>query len=125
VRLHTLTPEGHPDAARHFFLPAGLVVSMRVGPAAAEAPADLFGFSGACSVKIEDGFACDACVNDSCGPSGEKFKILWSGGDTVKLVNDETGMLAENTQGGRDYLAAGGEHAEFALRRGSAKDCAW
>ena len=84
-----------------------------------------FGFSGACYVKIEGGFRCDACVNDSCESSGEKFKVLWSGGDSVRLVNDETGMLAENAEGGRDYLAAGGEHGEFVLRRGSAEDCAW
>jgi hypothetical protein len=84
-----------------------------------------FGFSGACYVKIEGGYACDACVNDSCESNGEKFRILWSGGDTVKLVNDETGMLAKNAEGGRDYLAAGGEHAAFVLRRGAADNCAW
>src|SRR5438105_3320848 len=33
-----------------------------------------FGFSGACYVKIEGGFSCDACVNDSCESRGEKFK---------------------------------------------------
>ena len=80
-----------------------------------------FGFSGACYVKVEGGFLCDACVNDSCESRGEKFKILWSGGDTVRLVNDSTGMLAENAQGGRDYLAAGGEHGEFVLRRAGAR----
>jgi hypothetical protein len=84
-----------------------------------------FGFSGACYVKIEGGYACDACVNDSCESNGEKFKILWSGGNTVRLVNDQTGMLAENAEGGRDYLAAGGELAEFVLRRGTDKNCAW
>jgi hypothetical protein len=84
-----------------------------------------FGFSGACYIKIEGGFSCEGCVNDSCESNGEKFKILWSGGDTVRLVNEETGMLAENAEGGRDYLAAGGEHAEFVLRAGSPEDCAW
>lgn len=84
-----------------------------------------FGFSGACYVKIEGGFLCEACANDSCETSGEKFIILWSGGDTVKLVNDLTGMLAENAEGGRDYLAAGGEHGEFVLRRRSTDDCVW
>ena len=84
-----------------------------------------FGFSGACYVKIEGGFLCDACVNDSCESSGEHFIVLWPGGDTVRLVNDLTGMLAENPEGGRDYLAAGGEHGEFVLRRASAEDCAW
>lgn len=84
-----------------------------------------FGFSGACYQKIEGGFLCEACANDSCEATGEKFKILWSGGDTVRLVNDLTGMLAKNAQGGRDYLAAGGEHGEFLLRRASTDDCAW
>jgi hypothetical protein len=84
-----------------------------------------FGFSGACYTEIEGGFLCDACINDSCETSREHFVVLWSGGDTVKLVNDLTGMLAENAEGGRDYLAAGGEHGEFLLRRGSAEDCAW
>lgn len=84
-----------------------------------------FGFSGACYTKIEGGFQCDACVNDSCEASGEKFKILWSGGDSLKLVNDQTGMLAENAEGGRDYLQAGGEHAEFLLHRGTLENCAW
>lgn len=84
-----------------------------------------FGFSGACYVKIAGGFLCEACANDSCETSGEQFKILWSGGDRVKVVNDLTGMLAKNPEGGRDYLAAGGEHREFNLRRGSADDCAW
>jgi hypothetical protein len=84
-----------------------------------------FGFSGACYVKIDGGYSCDACVGDSCQSRGEKVKILWSGGDTVRLVNDSTGMLAENQQGGRDYLAAGGEHGEFLLRRSAPEDCRW
>jgi hypothetical protein len=84
-----------------------------------------FGFSGACYVKIEGGFLCDACVNDSCETSGEHFVVLWSGGDSVKLVNDLTGMLAKNAEGGRDYLPAGGEHGEFALRRAAPEACAW
>ena len=83
-----------------------------------------FGFGGACSAKIDGGFQCDACVNNGCGSNDEKFKILWSGGDTIKLVNDETGMLAKNAQGGRDYLKAGGEPREFVLRRASLQACA-
>ena len=43
-----------------------------------------FGFSGACYVKIDGGYSCDACVNDSCESSGERFKILWSGADSVR-----------------------------------------
>jgi len=84
-----------------------------------------FGFSGACYVKIDGGFQCEGCVTDNCETGGEKFKILWSGGDTVRLVNDSTGMLAKNVEGGRDYLAADGEHREFLLRRGSTDDCEW
>src|SRR5262249_13020559 len=59
-----------------------------------------FGFGGACSTKIEGGFQCSACVNNSCGSNDERFKILWSGGDAVRVVNDDTGMLAKNAQGG-------------------------
>ena len=95
----------------------GVVYTLRFGTK--------FGFSGACYVKIEGGYSCDACVNDSCESRGEKFQILWAGGDTVRLVNDSTGMLAENQQGGRDYLAAGGEHGEFVLRRAAPADCRW
>src|SRR5262249_8147635 len=83
-----------------------------------------FGFGGACSVKIEGGFQCDACVNETCGSNDERFKVLWSGGDTIRLVNDETGMLAKNAQGGRDYLSARGDAREFVLRRGALSACA-
>ncbi len=96
---------------------ASVIYSLRYGTR--------FGFSGACYVKIEGGYLCEACANDYCEASGERFKVLWSGGDMVKLVNDQTGMLAKNGEGGRDYLAAGGEHGEFVLRRGSSEDCAW
>ncbi len=82
-----------------------------------------FGFSGACYVKIEGGYLCEACVNDNCKTSGGQFEIRWSGGDTLKLVNDLTGMLAKNASGGRDYLAAGGEDGEFVLRRASPEAC--
>jgi hypothetical protein len=84
-----------------------------------------FGFSGACYVRIEGGWQCQGCANDSCEANGEEFKIYWPGGDTVTLVNDTTGMLAGNAEGGRDYLASDGEHRAFLMRRAAAQDCAW
>jgi len=84
-----------------------------------------FGFSGACFVKIEGGYECEGCTNDGCDTGGERFKILWPGGDTVTLLNDSTGVLAGNAQGGRDYLAADGANRAFLLRRASADECVW
>lgn len=83
-----------------------------------------FGFSGGCLVKVDGGFLCDACTND-CATSSEHFEILWSGGDRVRLVNDLTGVLGTNPQGGRDYLMARGSEEEFELRRSSAHACEW
>jgi hypothetical protein len=83
-----------------------------------------FGFGGACSKAISGGFECDACVNNGCDQDGERFKILWSGGDTIRLVNDETGLLAKNAAGGRDYLMSGGEPREFVLSRAALTACA-
>jgi hypothetical protein len=82
-----------------------------------------FGFSGACYTKIKGGFLCEACVNQNCETSGGQFEVLWSGGDTVKIVNDLTGLLAKNAAGGRDYLAAGGDNGEFVLRRAAPDSC--
>lgn len=84
-----------------------------------------FGFSGPCYVKIEGGFLCEACVNDNCETSGGQFEVRWSGGDSVKLVNNTTGMLSKNAEGGRDYLPAGGENGEFVPRRAAPEDCTW
>ncbi len=84
-----------------------------------------FGFSGACAVDIEGGFQCEACGNDRCSGDGESFKILWSGGDTIQLVNDATGILAENAAGGRDRLPPDGANKAFELKRGAPGDCAW
>src|SRR5687767_15915506 len=96
---------------------ASVVYTLRYGPK--------FGFSGDCYRPAEGGFLCEACGNDSCEGNGESFKILWSGGDEVQLVNDTTGLFAENAEGGRDRLAPGGEHRLFALKRVSAEECAW
>ena len=96
---------------------AGVIYKLRFGPR--------FSFSGDCYTAIEGGFLCEACGNDSCQGNGESFKILWSGGDEVQLVNDTTGLFAENPEGGRDRLAPGGEHRLFALKRAPAEDCAW
>jgi hypothetical protein len=96
---------------------AGVIYKLRFGPR--------FSFSGDCYRPAEGGFLCEACGNDSCEGSGESFKILWSGGDEVQLVNDTTGLFAENAEGGRDRLAPGGEHRLFALKRAPAEECAW
>jgi hypothetical protein len=97
---------------------AGLSYKLRYGPK--------FGVSGDCYRDIEGGFLCDACGStDSCQGNGETFKILWAGGDTIRLVNDATGIVAENADGGRDRLEPGGEHGEFLLQRGTPDECAW
>jgi hypothetical protein len=97
---------------------AGVMYKLRFGPT--------FSFSGDCYTAIEGGFLCQACgTTDSCQGSGESFKILWSGGDEVQLVNDTSGLFAENAEGGRDRLAPGGEHRLFALKRAPAEECAW
>ena len=84
-----------------------------------------FGFSGDCHVVIEGGYFCQSCGNDVCEGTGETFKILWSGGETVQLVNDTTGVLAKNAEGGRDYLRSGGEHGVFLLNRAAPDACNW
>jgi hypothetical protein len=97
---------------------ASVVYTLRYGPK--------FGFSGDCYRPAEGGYLCQACgTTDSCQGNGESFKILWSGNDEVQLVNDTTGLFAENADGGRDRLAAGGEHRLFVLKRAPAEECAW
>ena len=84
-----------------------------------------FGFSGECRTPIEGGFLCEACGSDVCEGTGETFKVLWSGGDSLTIVNDSTGFFARNAAGGRDRVAPGGAHAAFELKRVAAEDCAW
>lgn len=83
-----------------------------------------FGFSGDCMVMVDGGFLCNACSND-CATSSEHFQILWSGGDRLRLMNDLTGVLGVNPEGGRDYLVARGPDVAFDLRRGAPADCEW
>jgi len=92
-----------------------VIYKLRFGPT--------YGFSGACYTKTSEGFLCEACVNDNCETSGGQFEVRWSGGDTVKIINDLTGLLAKNAAGGRDYLAARGADHEFLLRRVSSGAC--
>ena len=82
-----------------------------------------FGFSGDCHERIEGGFFCRACTNDSCETGAESFRVLWEGGDKVTFANDMTGVVGENPDGGRDYLQARGEHAMFVLARAPADRC--
>jgi hypothetical protein len=96
---------------------AAVSYTLRYGPR--------FGFSGDCHEGIEGGFVCQACASDSCANEGESFRILWPGGDSIELLNDTTGVVGENPDGGRDYLRAGGEPEAFVMRRGSSADCAW
>ena len=84
-----------------------------------------FGLSADCYVKTEGGLLCTACTNGSCDVGGESFKLFWSGGENVELVNDTTGILAANIEGGRDYLRAAGGDAYFVLTRVAAEKCAW
>ena len=69
-----------------------------------------FGFSGACYVKIDGGFLCEACVNDNCESSGEKFKIRWSGGDTRQARERRDRDAGEECRG-RPRLSGGGRRA--------------
>ena len=84
-----------------------------------------FGLSADCYVRIEGGFMCTACTTGSCGAGSESFKLYGSGEDIVQIVNDTTGMLAENPDGGRDYLRAGGGDSLFVLPRAAAGSCGW
>jgi hypothetical protein len=74
-----------------------------------------FGLSGDCYEKISGGFLCHVCANDSCDQTGETFKVLWSGGATLDLVNDTTGLSGRDAQGGDDRLPAGGGNGVFRL----------
>ena len=96
---------------------AGVSYRLRYGPK--------YGFSGDCHDAIDGGFSCEACASDSCDVNGESFKIFWPGGDSIQLVNDSTGVVAENADGGRDYLRAGNENRVFVMQRGTLADCAW
>jgi len=96
---------------------ASVFYSLRYGPG--------FGLSADCYVRIEGGFACTACTMDSFEVSAETFKLLWSGEDSVQIVNDTTGVLAENAAGGRDYLRAGGGDSLFMLPKAAAGTCGW
>jgi hypothetical protein len=86
-----------------------------------------FGFSGECGADPRGGFLCNACGGgvESCQENGETFRIVWLGGDDLELINDTTGLFAENPAGGRDRLAAGGGNRSFTLKRAGAADCAW
>jgi hypothetical protein len=64
------------------------------------------------------------CGSDRCTDSTQTFRIGWSGGDTLELINDATGLFAENPAGGRDRLAAGGPHGRFSLTRAANDICA-
>lgn len=84
-----------------------------------------FGLSADCYVKIEGGFLCSACTTGSCGAGNESFKLFWSGGDHMFVVNDTTGMLGGNPDGGRDYLRASGGDSQFLLFRTAEGMCRW
>jgi hypothetical protein len=82
-------------------------------------------FSGDCFERIDGGFLCHVCANDSCDETGETFKVLWTGGETLDLVNDTTGVRAESLDGKRDQLAAGGEDGTFRLSPAAREACDW
>ena len=94
---------------------AGITYKLRYGTT--------FSFSADCSEEIAGGFLCRACGSGSCQDSGETFEVLWSGGDTLQLVNEATGFFARNAAGGRDRVQPGGEHAVFELTRRAPEDC--
>jgi hypothetical protein len=84
-----------------------------------------FSFSAECNAESEGSFSCRSCVNDNCETNGEAFQVIWSGGDGLHILNDTTGMLAENAAGGRDYLLPTGQQETFLLYRTAAENCAW
>ncbi|HEX9906550.1 MAG TPA: hypothetical protein VGA77_16480 [Propylenella sp.] len=84
-----------------------------------------FGFGADCHREIAGGFSCEACAGGACDANAEVFEIHWSGGDALRIVNQKTGMLAENPEGGRDYLISRGEHRAYFLMRARPEDCAW
>ena len=79
------------------------------------------------TTKIEGGFLCDVCANDSCEPDGETFKVLWSGRATAcDLVNDTTGVAGAGRRAAAATAStAGGEHGVVPARRAGAtsEDC--
>jgi hypothetical protein len=76
-----------------------------------------FALSGDCSGAAEGGFLCHVCANDLCDRTGETFKVIWAGGDTLDIVNDATGVTGQDAGGARDDLEPGGEHGRFQLDR--------
>jgi hypothetical protein len=85
-----------------------------------------FGLSGDCHEAIAGGFLCRVCANDSCEETGETFKILWDGGDSLDFINDETGVTGADSAGGRERLAPGGANQLFRLERASdTAACDW
>lgn len=96
---------------------ASVTYRLRFGPK--------FAFSGDCAQPVDGRFLCNACATGSCTDRSENFAILWSGGDTVTLANERTGVVAENPEGGRDYLKAAGGNRLFVLKRGAPEACNW
>jgi len=96
---------------------AGVSYKLRYGPR--------FGFSGECYGREKGAILCDACgTADSCRGTRESFKVVWSGGDVLQIVNDTTGLAAANPAGGRDRLNPNGPHRTFHLSRAAPEACA-
>jgi hypothetical protein len=75
---------------------------------------------------VAGGFLCHVCANDLCDRTGETFKVMWTGGDTIDIVNDTTGVTGQDAEGERERLEAGGEHASFRLDRAADPSaCDW
>jgi len=79
--------------------------------------------AGDCYNEIAGGYLCHLCVDESCETGEQTFKVMLKSRETITILNDTTGLTARSEGGGRDELAAGGEHAAFALARTDYSAC--
>lgn len=82
-----------------------------------------FRTGGDCYDAIAGGYLCHRCKDESCDTGEQNFKLMLKSKDAIQIVNDTTGLTAENEGGGIDNLEAGGEHGAFALARTAFSVC--
>jgi hypothetical protein len=82
-----------------------------------------FRTGGDCYDPIDGGYLCHRCKEESCDSGEETFKILLKDKDSIRIVNDMTGLTATDDEDAVDKLEAGGEHAIFALARTAFSVC--
>jgi hypothetical protein len=57
-----------------------------------------YALSGDCADPVAGGFLCHVCANDLCDRTGETFMMMWTGGDTIDIVNDTTGVTGQDAE---------------------------